>query len=207
MILAAILLGVAGGIWLAERRQPASRTDNLPRQASTQPFNPPAGDNSQRPKADPAGAQMLEGRTSVREPVTKTIRLGLPSIRSIQHSDHRDFSELAIELRSVVLLRAAPLHDPERVYFDFAQIGKTRQPKGRLRSRSDVPVYDDRVAGVRVARWESGAVRVVVDLRRSCEYSYRLTGDPVSRIVVHFRARPQGALASESPTIDGNAKV
>ena len=92
-----------------------------------------------------------------------------------------------------MLLRAARLHHPERVYFDLADSRSSREPKGRMKSRKEVQLKDDRVAAVRAAGFESGAVRVVVDLKRPCDYSYRVISKPSLRIVLELRSRRPGA--------------
>ncbi len=203
VILAAILVGVAGGIWLAERDWSNRQRESVPLQASLDNGNRSLSPDSEQSEAGPLAPAPPESKAATREPASKVISLGLPSISAIHHSDQPDFTEIAIELRAADLLRAAQLHNPERVYFDLSEKGRRHSPKGRLKSRRDVALKDPRVAGVRVVRWESGAVRIVVDLKRACEYSYRLSSEPSPRIILELRSRPESDLASRNPSRKG----
>ena len=207
VILVAILLGVAGGIWLAKRDLSSKQEKIVPSQASLRPSGQPPSPELKHGEAGLPPPVLPESRAATREPAANVILLGFPSIRAIHHSDQQDFTEIAIELRAAVLLRAAKLHNPERIYLDLAEKGRRHSPKGRLKSRREVALEDSRVAGVRVVRWESGAVRIVVDLKRSCEYSYRLSSEPLSRIIVELRARTQGALASRNRPFKGTTSA
>ncbi len=203
VVLAAILLGAAAGIWLAERDWSERRAEIASSQASPQPSNQPLSPDSDHGETGMLPPVIPESKAAIREQPANIITLGLPSIRAIHHSKRQDFTEIAIELRAAVLLRAAQLHDPERVYFDLAESGRRHSPKGRLNARREVALDDPRVSGVRIVRWESGAVRIVVDLKDSCEYSYRLSPEPSSRIIVELRASPRSALASQNPAHEG----
>ncbi len=196
VILAAVLLGLAAGIWLAERDWSNRQKEIVPAQASIRPSKQPPSPDSKHGREGLVAPIVPESETATREPDASVISLGFPSIRAIHHSDQQDFTELAIELQAAVLLRVAQLHDPERIYFDLAESGRLHSPKGRLKSRRQVTLEDPRVAGVRAVWWESGAVRIVVDLKRSCEYSYRLSSEPSPRIIVELRGLQESALAS-----------
>ena len=189
IVTTASLVGAVGGIWLAERGRPAGRQEAVSPQASPQPGSRVESAAPRLPKADLPSAQI--SKAAAKRAEAEVIPLGLPSVRAIHHRSETDYTEISLELRAAAVLRAAQLHDPERVYFDLADSGKAQRPKGRLRSRRAVPMRDDdRVAGVRVVRWESGSVRVVVDLKHACEYSYRLTPGPRSLLTLRLWAHP-----------------
>jgi AMIN domain len=203
VVAAATLLGVAGGIWLAERDQSASRRETSSPSTSMQPVSQQPGAPSEPRTADSSNS--LVPTAAARESEIETVSLGLPSVPALRHSYRADYTEIAIELRAAVLLRAAQLHNPERVYFDLSDGGRAQKPKGRLQSRREVQVSDDRVSGVRVVRWQSGSVRVVVDLKRPCKYSYRLTSDAPSRLILGLWTQPPGAAAGRGPLRQGAA--
>ncbi len=201
IVTTATLVGAVGGIWLAERGRPAGRQEAVSPQASPQPGSRVESAAPGIPKVDLPSSQVSKAATKQAE----VIPLGLPSVRAIHHQSETDYTEISLELRAADLLRAARLHDPERVYFDLADSGKTQRTKGRLKSHRAVPMRDDdRVAGVRVVRWESGSVRVVVDLKRACEYSYRLTPGPRSLLTLRLWAHPAAdTVADRKPPHQG----
>ena len=200
VVVAAMLLGAVGGIWLAERDRSAKQQEIVAPRASEQVnVQPLKTDLGRSGSARSAQVPKPEAKGSKRV----VFPLGLPSVRAVQHSYRPDYTEIGIELRSAVLLHAAHLHAPERVYFDLADSKQAQRPKGRLKSRREVPVNDARVAGVRAVRWESGAVRVVVDLKRPCEYSYRLSSGPPSLLILELRTHVPSALARHMPPRQG----
>jgi len=201
VVIAATLVGAAGGIWLAERGRSTERQEAASPQPSPQPVSRAKSTASGLPKVDLPVAQV--SKAAVKRSDTEIIPLGLPSVRAIHHSVQPDYTEIGIELRAADLLLAARLHNPERVYFDLADSGRTQRPKGKLKSRRALPLRDDRVAGVRVVRWESGSVRVVVDLKRSCEYSYRLNPGPRSLLTLRLWTHPTDTLAGGKPARQG----
>lgn len=206
VVIAATLVGAAGGIWLAERGRSADRQETVSPQTSPQHANRVQSTAPGLPKVDLPTAQV--SKEAAKRPETEVIRIGLPSVRAIHHSVQPDYTEIAIELRAADLLQAARLHNPERVYFDLADNGRTQRPKGRLKSRRDVSLRDERVARIRVVRWESGSVRVVVDLKRRCEYSYRIDPGPESLLTLRFWTHPAAdILAGQKPQRQGASGI
>ena len=206
VVMAATMVGVAGGLWLAERDQSTGRQEAVsPHASAVRLSSQPLSKASEGRKADLPIAKV--SKAAAKRSEGEITSLGLPSVRRIYHSRRQDYTEIAIELRAAVLLRAAQLHNPERVYFDFAERGQAQKPKGRLKSRREVSLRDDRVAGVRVVRWESGSVRLVVDLKHPCEYSYRLSSEPPSRLILGLWTHPPGSLASQKPQQQGSTGI
>jgi hypothetical protein len=190
VVLAATMLGALGGVWLAERDRSAGRQTSSSPHASMLPASQPLNVDSERPKSNQPAKPV--SAAAARKMNRETISFGISSVRSIRHAYRPDYTEIAFELRGAELLKASQLHNPERVYFDLAESGRARRPQGRLKSRRQVSIADDRVAGVRAVRWESGAVRVVVDLKRPCDYWYRLSPGPPSLLILGLWT-PSGA--------------
>ncbi len=198
IVMAAALVGVVGGIWLAERDRSTGRPETVSSRASVQHNSQPLSMPPETRKAKQAST--LVPAAEATEAAGASTLLGLPSVLALHHSYGPDYTEIAIELRGAVLLRAAQLHDPERVYFDIGDNGRTQRSKGRLRSHREVSVSDDRVIRVRISCWESGSVRVVLDLKRPCKYSYRLSPGPPSRLILALSAQPSGTVARNVPS-------
>ncbi len=201
VVIAASLVGATGGIWLAERDRANARQEAVVAQPAPQTVSRAESAVSRLSAANQPAVQV--SKTVAKRSDAEIVQLGLPSVRALHHQSEPDYTEIALELRSADLLAAARLHNPERVYFDLADAGRTQKPKGRLKSRRAVSIGDERVAGVRIARWESGSVRVVVDLRRACEYSYRLTPGPRSLLTLRLWTHPVDTLAGRNPQHQG----
>ncbi len=205
VVVAATLVGAAGGIWLAERGRSAVRPETSAPQTSLQTASRAHSEVPRLPVADRPPVPV--SKTAAKRSDAEIVQLGLPSIRAFRHRSEADYTEIAFELRAADLLRAARLHNPERIYFDLADAGRKLGPNGRLKSRRSVQMRDDRVAGVRLVRWESGSVRVVVDLRRACEYSYRLTPAPGSLLTLRLWTHPADTLADRKAPHQGAAGI
>jgi hypothetical protein len=191
VVLAATVLGAVGGVWLAERDRSAGRQTSSSPPASKLTAGQPLKVASERPKSNQPATPV--SAAAARKMNRQTVSLGLSSVRSIRHAYRPDYTEIAFELRGVELRKAAQLHNPERVYFDLVESGRARRPQGRLKSRRQVEIPDARAARVRAVRWESGAVRVVVDLKRPCDYWYRMSPGSPSLLILGLWTPPSGA--------------
>ncbi len=213
MVLAiAIVVGGLGGVWIAKREgvQKPKATEPLPvtEQPSDQTPKPPESDKSEQPplKAPSPGppesdkpaqpppkapsTKPPEAKPQAAVPVAKTAEPRLPSVEAIHYSSRAGTTEVTIELGAVSLVKAAGLSSPERVYFDFQAAGIPATARGRLDAQNSMSVSDDPLlAGIRVARWKSGDIRVVFDLRRSCDFSYAVAPEPSPRLIVELKPR------------------
>jgi hypothetical protein len=197
MVLAvAIGVGGLGGVWIAKREglqkpkatEPSQVTEQRPPE---QPAEQPQGDK----KPDEAPLKTIPAKTpevkppAVR-PAPKPGGPELPSVEAIRYSSQAGSTEVTIELGAASLVRAAGLPNPDRVYFDLQTDGQAAHPRGRLDAQNAKDIEDDGLlAGIRVARWKSGDIRVVFDLRRPCDFSYKISPQSASRLVVELKAR------------------
>ncbi len=138
-----------------------------------------------KPPVAPAAAPKATDVTEAMAPVVPPPDSGL--IGEITCTHQQDAASVNVTVGDVVVVRADRLHAPERIYFDLRDSGRAEGTPGKLLKMKTVPLNDPLVSGVRVAWWESGAARVVVDLKRPCEYSYRLSPKPSSSLVVDLR--------------------
>ena len=209
MVLAvAIVVGGLGGIWIAKREGlQKPKAPELP-QATEQPLDQPAEQPGEDKAAEaPSKAPSLkasEVKSLDVRPAPKPAGPQLPSVAAIHYSSQAGTTEVTIELGAASLVRAAGLPNPERVYFDLQADGQSERPHGSLDAQNAMDVGDDALlAGIRVARWKSGNMRVVLDLKRPCEFSYRLSPQPASRLIVELKARADGSSAN-APEIRKN---
>jgi type IV secretory pathway VirB10-like protein len=195
MVLAiAIVVGGLGGVWIAKREGMQKPKPSEPPQVTEQPSEQP----SKQPEAEkPAGApskvpspEPPEAKPQAPVPEARPAGPRLPSVDAIRYSSRAGTTEVTIELGAISLVKAAGLSNPERVYFDFQPGDKAANARGRLDSQNALDVSNDSLlAGIRVARWKSGDIRVVFDLRRACDFSYKVVPEPASRLIVELKAR------------------
>ena len=196
----AIVVGGLGGVWIARReglqKPKATAPAQVTEQPSDQPAKLPESDRAAEapPKIPPPKAAEVKPQTV--KPAAKPTGAKLPSIEAISYSSQAGTTQVTIELGAASLARAAGLPNPERVYFDLQAGGRTQGTRGRMDTQNALNVSDDALlAGIRVARWSSGDIRIVLDLKRPCEFSYRLSPQPAPRLIVELKARPAGGAA------------
>jgi hypothetical protein len=197
MVLAvAIVVGGLGGVWIAKREGlQKPKVTEPPPVAEQRPPEQPA----EQPQADKKADEAPLKTTPVKAPEVKPPAVQsapkpggpqLPSLEAIHYSSQAGSTEVTIDLGAASLVRAAGLSNPERVYFDLQGSGQTARPRGRLDAQNAMDVNDDALlAGIRVARWKSGDTRIVLDLKRPCGFSHRLSPEPHSLLIVELKAR------------------
>ncbi len=187
VVAAAILAGVLGGIWVAEREGLIKQQASALKEAAGSPVEQPQVAGSEQLEQAVPSATANADKTEKVIPLAELMPPGLGSIRAIHFSSQPDLARVEIEVENMVLVRAARLHNPERVYADLQDSRRPPGPAGRMQANKTVSIGNDLIAGIRVAQWESGAVRIVLDLNRPCEFSHRLTPEPSPRLIVEVR--------------------
>ena len=190
----AIVVGGLGGVWIAKRegmqKPKPTEPPQVTEQPSVEPSKPPEPGKPAAPPVPAPSPKAPEVKPQPATPAPKPAGPHLPSTEAIHYSSGAGTTEVTIELGAVALVKAAGLSNPERVYFDFQPGGQTAGARGRLDVRNAVDISDDALlAGIRVARWKSGDIRVVFDLRRPCDFSYKVAPEPGSRLIVELKAR------------------
>jgi hypothetical protein len=196
----AIVVGGLGGVWIARReglqKPKATEKAQVTEQPSDQPAKLPESGKAAEAPAKTPPPKAAEVKPQTVKPAAKPTGAQLPSIEAISYSSQAGTTQVTIELGAASLARAAGLPNPERVYFDLQAGGRTQGTRGRMDTQNALNVSDDALlAGIRVARWSSGDIRVVLDLKRPCEFSYQVSPQPASRLIMELKARPAGGVA------------
>ncbi len=204
LVLVAVLGGVFGAIWLAERGGPVQqKVDALVRKVDTLNKQPPSSTRVE-PKIkvivteSATGSERPEKAASPPAPVPKSVRpaqpaksagkVGFPSLQAIRWSSKPGHTSVNLELGTAKLAQTGRLHNPERLYFDLTDTSKPPDPPGRFGSRESDGSSDDLLAAIRMARSKPRLVRVVLDLKSACDFSYKLTAKPSRSLVVELSA-------------------
>jgi hypothetical protein len=100
------------------------------------------------------------------------------------------------DLKAANLVGTGTLDNPDRIYVDLQESGQVRSTVGQLKARKAVKIDGDPVTGVRITQWESGAMRIVLDLSHSCHFRYQILPGSPSRLIVELRPHKAGSSAS-----------
>ena len=196
VLVCATLIGSSAGVLIAERdgslgEKVTAAAQTIARLASQSVKI----DSAATKPADPAP----EAPTKV-EPAAKASNKAAPSgisaLGSIRHSEHADSASVDVELGTTVLVRANKVQNPERIFFDLRDSRRPAGPRDRLKTQKSIQTNGTLVARVRMSEWESGAVRLVLDLKRPCDYEYELAPGPSSHLLVKLRASTLGDISS-----------
>jgi hypothetical protein len=187
-------VGGLGGVWIAKReggqKPKPTESPQVTEQPSPEPSKQPEAESPAAAPSKAPSPKPPEPKPKAPIPEARFAGPRLPSADAIHYSSKAGTTEVTIDLGVVSLVKAAGLSNPERIYFDFQAGGKTATARGRLDARNALNVGDDALlAGIRVAQWKSGDIRVVFDLRRSCDFSYRVASEPASRLIVELKPR------------------
>jgi hypothetical protein len=186
VVVCAMLIGSSAGILVADRdilgvgSFPAAAKSILPvaSQASTSHPVTKAAANSE--ETEPAATQSMQ-----------TLRRLTSSLHTVRYSDGAKSASFDVELGTSFVVRAEKVHDPERIYFDLRDSGRPEGTMDQLAARGAVQTRGTLVASVRASEWKSGAVRLVLDLTRPCDYTYQLA--PGSHLLINLQPRTPGA--------------
>jgi hypothetical protein len=191
VVVCAMLIGSSAGILVADRdilggSRPAAAAKSIvpaASQASTSPSVAKPAANSRETK--PAAAKSMQ----ILQPLTS-------SLQTVDSSDQSESASFDLELGTAFVVRADKVHDPERIYFDLRDSDRAEGTMDQLAARAAVQIRGNLVAGVRASEWKSGAARLVLDLTRPCDYTYKLS--PSSHLLISLKARTPGSTPAKN---------
>ena len=125
------------------------------------------------------------------------IPIGVSSIVAIHYSSKPDSAHMAFDLEATDLVRTGKLRSPDRIYFDLQDRSREQGTLRRLKTQKAVSIAGNLLTGVRISQRKPGATRIVLDLTRSCDFTYQTSPGPPSRLMVEIRPHPTSASASK----------
>jgi hypothetical protein len=181
VMLAAMMIGTPCGILMADRDILPFLKQNIASQLASVR-------NYLLVNADTAGAK---------PETSEVIMTGLASIVAIHYSSRTDSAHVAFDLESMDLVRTERLRGPDRIYFDLQDRSREQGIVRRMKTKKAVSIAGSLLTRVRIARRNPGTTRIVLDLKRSCDYTYQTLSGPHSRLMVEIRPRPNSASFSK----------
>jgi len=179
-VMAATMMGATSGLLIADRNALLLLKEDIASRAAAVRGYLLAG-------AEPASAK--------RE-TPKVIPTGLSSIVAISYSSQPDSARMAFDLEAVDLVRTGKLRSPDRIYFDLQDRSREQGALKQLKTHKAVSITGNLLTGVRISQRKPGATRIVLDLKRSCDFTYQTLPGPPSRLMVEIRPRPTAAPSS-----------
>ncbi len=197
IVAAASVIGASTGILIAERESLVGLRERVTAQfAESLSSHFESGDSEIIKQAGLLPRPPLAEKSKGRQEARVTLP-GLSSIGAIRYSNQRDSANITIDLETAVLVRTAQLREPDRISLDLRDSRQPRGKMGQLKAQKALRISGELLTGVRVSLWESGAMRIILNLTRSCDYACQLVPGPSSRLVVELQARPGSTPASD----------
>jgi N-acetylmuramoyl-L-alanine amidase len=158
----------------------------------------------EEPKLKPAPAAEQD---DTRMATASAKRSGLPLVTGIRHWSTPDYTRVAIDLETEVKYEAGRVPDPDRIFFDLHDTKLASILVGK-----SFDVSDGFLKRIRVAQFQRGLTRVVLEVDDVSEYSAFLLPNPYRLIIdIHGRkpamqvAHKAAAPEKVSPTDEAKA--
>jgi len=157
-------------------------------------------------ESESASEKVLETSHPTAIPESGIIPTGLFSVGTIHYAARKNSARMAFDLRDMSLVRMGKLTNPDRVYADLQDSTSAKTSSKGLKARKELEINGNLVSRIRIAHYESGTMRIVMDLERSCDYSYQQPQDGASPLVVQLESVDSGASADDARTSGDVAK-
>ena len=120
--------------------------------------------------------------------------IATPRVQKIRTSVTADRTAVIIDLEDSVRYSSGRISNPDRIYFDLHSARLTAGV-----ARANVHVSGDLLSKVRAAQYQSGVVRVVLDVNGVADYAVTLTKKPTRLVVeLYASAHPTKTAAAET---------
>ena len=181
IVMAAMMIGATSGVLIADRNALLFLENDIASQL-----------------ARVRGYLRASANTASAKPeAPKGIPTGLSSIIAIHYSSKPGSTQMAFDLEAVDLVRTGKLRSPDRIYFDLQDRSREQGTLRRLKTQKAVSIDGDLLTRVRISQGQPGATRIVLDLRRSCDFTYQTSPGSPSRLLVEIRPCTTGASDSQ----------
>jgi hypothetical protein len=182
VVLAATMVGSSLGILIADRDALSVLKRRVAGQAAANTSTAPSGT-----KPGIAGNKGLNAVDSRTQPQSEILSTGFKALGAIRYSAQADFTQVAFDLKDMDLIRTEKLSGPNRVYVDLQEIRRQKGTRKRLKAKKTLSIDGDLISKVRIAQWDTGALRIVLDLKCSCNFTYQTPKGSPSLLIVELR--------------------
>jgi N-acetylmuramoyl-L-alanine amidase len=173
------------------KHHPMHRLSDDAREALDEIAHPQAAAKARKKKATEAQSAR-ETQTAKLEPVDvdshsddSSHKGKLPLVTGIRHWSTPDYTRVAIDLEDEVKYEAGRIPSPDRVFFDLQDTKLAPELTGK-----SFEVDDGFLRKIRVAQYQRGVTRVVLEVDPVSEYSAFLLPNPY-RLIIDIHGKPQ----------------
>ncbi len=167
------------------------------------PAPPPVEDARTPAKTEASVSETPIPPTTVSATTTTKKKSGLILVTGIRHWSTPDYTRVAIDLDGEVKYEAGRVPNPDRIFFDLSDSKLASVLVGKI-----FDVQDGFLKKIRVAQYQPGATRVVLDVADVSDYSAFLLPNPYRLIIDIHGRQPQSqtliAKANASPAAVGD---
>ena len=157
-------------------------------QAQAKVHSPPKTARKQRPPVPDAGVSNSISSASLTESVTTLSgrREGLPRVTGVRHWSTPDYTRVAIDVEQEIKFGSQRISHPDRIFFDLRD---TRLASTLVGKTFDVD--DGFLKKIRVAEFQPGRTRIVLEVDDLASYDAFLLPDPYRLIIdIHGKNAP-----------------
>ena len=120
---------------------------------------------------------------------------GLPLVTGVRHWSTPDYTRVAIDVEQEVKYEAGRVSNPDRIFFDLHDTKLASELIGKT-----FDVEDGFLKKIRVAPYQRGITRVVLEVDELAEYSAFLLPDPYRLVIdIHGKQQPRMMAKAEPP--------
>ncbi len=135
--------------------------------------------------------------TGAKAEIPDVIPIGHSSILAMEYSSKPGSTHIAFHLQATDLVRTGRLRSPDRIYFDLQNRSREQGALRQLNTQKAVRIAGNLLTMVRISQRKQGATRIVLDLERSCDFTYQTVSGSPARLMVEIRPRPTDAFTSD----------
>jgi len=115
------------------------------------------------------------------------IETGLESVGTIHYSPKADSTQMTFNMQDMELIRTGKLSGPHRVYVDLKDICWEQDSFKGIKTLKALDINGDLISRVRIKQRESGITRIVLDLKRCCNFTYMIPHESPSHLIVQLQ--------------------
>ena len=149
-------------------------------------------------KKPPATDEAKQEDQEDQPPVPAKSHPGLPLVTGVRHWSTPDYTRVAIDLEQEVKYEVGRVSGPDRIFFDLHDTKLASELIGKT-----FDVEDGFLKKIRVAPYQRGITRVVLEVDELAEYSAFLLPDPYRLVIdIHGKQQPKMMAKAETPKSD-----
>ena len=176
----------------------ADQMERAPQQVARKKHPSNSAASSSASAAAPTNANSDEPAESDSAPILR--RSGLPRVTGVRHWSTPDYTRVAIDVEQEVKFGSQRISNPDRIFFDLRDTKLASTLVGKT-----FDVDDGFLKKIRVAEFQPGRTRIVLEVDDLASYDAFLLPDPYRIIIDIHGKKKRGALLAKASTDPGKS--